>query len=343
MDSSIGSPRRSAPILSTNRRSNSSATASWTMNRLAAMQLCPLFWHPGDDGDFGRLVEVGRREHDKRVAAAEFQDRLLDLLAGHPGHGLAGRGAPGQGGGGDPRVAQDPLDQVGPDEQRLEDAVREPGPAEEILHEQRRLGDVGGVLEQADVAGHEGRGGEAHGLPQREVPGHDGEDGPDRQVAGVGLLGADGARIDRLVGQERLGVLGIEPAGLGALQGLGLRRLQGLAHLRRHDRGDGIGFLVQDVGRRLQPPGPLGEGGQPVALEGRIRPGELGVELLDRERIKRLDRLPGRRIHSGDGHWSLPDQPGWQFLAQCSIPPAARPPSPWHPLRMARRPRPGVK
>ena len=28
----------------TKRRSNSSATASWTMKRLAAMQLCPLFW-----------------------------------------------------------------------------------------------------------------------------------------------------------------------------------------------------------------------------------------------------------------------------------------------------------
>ena len=49
----------------------------------------------------------------------------------------------------------------------------------------RGLGDVGGVLEQPDVAGHQGRRGEAHDLPQREVPGHDGQDRPERLVAGV--------------------------------------------------------------------------------------------------------------------------------------------------------------
>ncbi len=49
-----------------------------------------------------------------------------------------------------------------------------------------RLRDVGGVLEQADVAGHERRGGEPHGLPQREVPRHDGQHRAERLPAGVG-------------------------------------------------------------------------------------------------------------------------------------------------------------
>jgi hypothetical protein len=43
--SSNGSPTRSAAMPATNARSNSSATCSCTMNRFAAMQLCPLFWH----------------------------------------------------------------------------------------------------------------------------------------------------------------------------------------------------------------------------------------------------------------------------------------------------------
>ena len=53
--------------------------------------------------------------------------------------------------------------------------VGQAGPAEDVLEEQRRLRHVGGVLEQADVAHHERRRGEAHDLPQREVPRHDGQ------------------------------------------------------------------------------------------------------------------------------------------------------------------------
>ena len=42
--SSIGSPTVSAAIFSANSRVNSSATSRCTKKRLAAMQLCPLFW-----------------------------------------------------------------------------------------------------------------------------------------------------------------------------------------------------------------------------------------------------------------------------------------------------------
>ena len=43
---------------------------------------------------------------------------------------------------------------VGLDQQGLEDALGESGAAEDLLDRERALGDVGGVLEQADVARH---------------------------------------------------------------------------------------------------------------------------------------------------------------------------------------------
>ena len=53
-----------------------------TMNRFAAMHDCPLFWHARVHRDLGtRGVEVGGRHHDERVAAAELEHRLLDLVA----------------------------------------------------------------------------------------------------------------------------------------------------------------------------------------------------------------------------------------------------------------------
>ena len=60
-----------------------------------------------------------------------------------------------------------------------------PGPPEEVLEQERRLRDVGRVLEQPDVAHHEGRRGEADHLPQREVPRHDGQHRTERLVVHV--------------------------------------------------------------------------------------------------------------------------------------------------------------
>ena len=48
-----------------------------------------------------------------------------------------------------PAVGDDGRDLVGADEQGLEHAVGSPGPAEQILQQQRRAGHVGGVLQQA--------------------------------------------------------------------------------------------------------------------------------------------------------------------------------------------------
>ena len=74
--------------------------------------------------------------------------------------------------------------------------------------------------------------GEAEDLPEREVPGHDREHRPERLVADDSSRRASVG--DRLVGQEALGVLGVEAADPGALLRLGHGRADGLAHLERH-------------------------------------------------------------------------------------------------------------
>jgi len=66
------------------------------MKRLAAIQDWPLFCHPGGDRGLDGLVEVYRRHHDERVAAAEFHHGGFDLIATDGGYRLAGRFAAGQ-------------------------------------------------------------------------------------------------------------------------------------------------------------------------------------------------------------------------------------------------------
>src|SRR5581483_2808007 len=90
------------------------------------------------------------------------------------------------------------------------------------------------------------------------------------------------------------------------LLGLGPGRFEGLAHLGGHRGGDGVDLPVEDVGRGAHPLRPLPERRPPVAAEGLGRPGELGVDLLGGERVERLDRLAGGRVHGGDRHWLPP-------------------------------------
>ena len=64
---------------------------------------------------------------------------------------------------------------------------------------------------------------------------------------------ADRVGRARLVGEERLGVLGEEPARLRALLRFGTRRHERLAHLGRHDARDLVGLGVEDVGGGAHP------------------------------------------------------------------------------------------
>ena len=90
---------------------------------------------------------------------------------------------------------------------------------------QRRAGGVGGVLQQRGVAGHQRRGGESKHLPQREVPRHHSQHHPDRLI---GHPAAVRRRVVGLVGQEGLGVFGVELQPVGALVHLGPGSASGL-------------------------------------------------------------------------------------------------------------------
>jgi hypothetical protein len=123
----------------------------------------------------------------------------------------------------------------------LERAAWEARAADEGLDGEGALRDVGGVLEEADVASHERWREEAEDLPEREVPRHDGEDDAEGIVADVGLFVLG---LVVLGGEDLRGVIGVEAAASGALGDLRAGGGEGLAHLGCHGRGElfGVGF-----------------------------------------------------------------------------------------------------
>ena len=140
------------------------------------------------DGGCDRGVEVGGRHDDEGIAAAELEHGLLDEPAGLRGDGAACGFAAGDGDGGDALVGEDVLDLARFDEQRLEGAAGKAGAADERFDGERALRDVGGVLQQADVAGHQRGREKAEDLPEGKVPRHDGEHDAERVPADVAVV-----------------------------------------------------------------------------------------------------------------------------------------------------------
>ena len=82
-------------------------------------------------GRGGRGIQIGAGHDDERVAAAQLQHRLLDVLAGRCRHRAARRLAAGERHGADARVGDHARPPRGADEQRLELALAEAGAAED--------------------------------------------------------------------------------------------------------------------------------------------------------------------------------------------------------------------
>ena len=106
------------------------------------------------------------------------------------------------------------------------------------------LRDVGGVLEQGDITGREGRGSETEELPVWEIPGHDGENGAEGFVAdeavdfGVPGRGPDGRH--RFVGEK----CGCNFSEVTTGERAFLYFLNGGADWFTHFEGDGAGMFV---------------------------------------------------------------------------------------------------
>jgi hypothetical protein len=117
--------------------------------------------------------------------------------------------------------------------------------------------------------------------------------GPHRLVADEALRRA---RRDWLVGQHRLGTLGVVAAGPRALGRFLGGRADGLAHLERHEPPERLAFLVEDVGDAGQEPGPLGERRPPIPTERRLGPRQLGLDLGVVQRLVGGERLASRGV-----------------------------------------------
>ena len=184
-----------------------------------------------------------------------------------------------------------------------EEALREARVAEDRLDRQRAPRHVRGVLEDAGVAGHQRRRGEAEHLPEGEVPRHDREHDAERIEADV----ARRASVSRgCVGEEALRVLGVVVAGPGALLDLGLGLDDRLAHLEGH--GDGVGGQVfsQEARDLAHAVGPGRKRHRPPLDEGGVRARHDALEVLGRGRRERLEGLAGSGIHRLDAHRILP-------------------------------------
>ena len=73
------------------------------------------------------------------------------------------------------------------------------------------------MLEEGNIAGHQGWRGETKYLPKRKIPRHDGQNRAQRLIADVA---AAGGSLDRFVRQITFRILGIVSASPGAFGGL---------------------------------------------------------------------------------------------------------------------------
>ena len=134
----------------------------------------------------------------------------------------------------DARVGDDPLDLLVGRVDVLVGAVRKAGLVEDLLHRRGRLGALRRVLEQDRVADHEVRAGETGDLVVREVPRHDPQQHAER-AAPDDRRALAGEQLDRLVGHQLLGVVGVVAVDRADEVELAEGLLDRLAHLAHDD------------------------------------------------------------------------------------------------------------
>src|SRR6185503_15911845 len=116
------------------------------------------------------FFEIRRRHDDERIAATEFEHRLLDLFPCDARHAAPCGFASSERCSDDTRVFEYALHNIGTNQQSLKRAFREPGPTEDVLNRQRTLRYVRRVLEQPHVTSHQCGRSETKDLPKRKIP-----------------------------------------------------------------------------------------------------------------------------------------------------------------------------
>ena len=122
----------------------------------------------------GGKVEVGVGQDHVRIAAAQFQHALLERRPGQRGNLPARGGAAGKGDRLHVRMTDERGHAIRADEQGLEHAGGQAGFPKGRFDGERASADIGGMLEENGVAGHEGGHHRAENLPVGKIPRHDG-------------------------------------------------------------------------------------------------------------------------------------------------------------------------
>ncbi|MCR5875727.1 hypothetical protein LRS10_17075 [Phenylobacterium sp. J426] len=269
--------------------------------------------HPRLGRHLGRRANVGVVENEIGVAAAEFQDALLQHGAGLRRDLATGLDAAGQADGGDHGILDQGLHAGGGDQHSAEHVGREAGSLEHLFDGQRRARNVGRVLEEPGIAGHQGRCGEAEDLPEREIPRHHRQHRAEGAIDDLGALGA--GKLEILLGEVGAGMVGEPIAGRRALFHLGATVGEDLAHLGAHQLGQMVLAIAQDLACGAHQAGALLEGGLGPAFEGRSGGSRDLPGLLRRVTLVplagfargRIDGLEGRAF----GHVKSPETRTW--------------------------------
>ena len=240
------------------------------MKRLAALQDWPVLSSRASAAASTRRVEVVGAEQDEGVRAAELEHDLLQVAPGDLGDRGAGALGAGDRDAVHARVGDHPLDLLVGRVDVLVGALGEAGVVEDLLHRLGRFGALRRVLEQDRVADHQVRPGEAGHLVVGEVPGHDPEQDAEGAAADHrGALAAE--QLDRLVGHQVLGVVGVEAVDLAREVDLHQRLLDRLAHLADDDLGQLLAALGVQLADLAHQRGALGDGGGAATRSGRPR------------------------------------------------------------------------
>ena len=180
--------------------------------------------------------------------------------------------------------------------QHPEHPVRQPGAGQQPGNGIGAARHVGRMLEQGHIAGHQRRGEETEHLPEREIPRHHRQHAAQRLMPHIAAAGLGG---DRLIGQHRLGVVGVVLADAGAFVDLGHAFALQLAHFRPHQcrqfrclRAQGLRRPAQHASALL--PGRTGPAGK--------RGGRTGDALLQLCRVMQtllMFHLPGVGVGRG--------------------------------------------